>query len=166
MKTIYIAVLAILIYNGCKNDDNQYVVTEIKYLRNSELFNCSECNCFSISNIYSRNGFVIRDKETYDKYADSLRIFPVISKINCDTAQLMNIDFNKHSLIGISAGYGACDSINRNIYVDNKNQKVIYQIGIKEYNGVCIQIYLLSLNLVLIPRIPDNYKVYFKVYRN
>jgi hypothetical protein len=165
MKNISFIIITLLLILGCQEEnDNIYYLSEVVYLENNELFNCQ--TCFSISNINANSGLIITDDISYEKYADSMRIHPINPNIDCDTATLVFIDFNKYSLIGIFTGYGACDTIKRNIINDEKNKKIIYDIDIKEYTGSCIKIYILGLNLALIPKIPDNYKVDFTVNRH
>jgi len=164
MKNIVMIIITLVLISGCRKDNDTIdQFSDAIYLENNELFNYQ--TCFSISNINTNSGFIITDDNTYTKYADSMRIHPINSSVDCDTATLINIDFNKYSLIGITTGYGACDTIQRNILYDEKNRKIIYNIDIKEYTGGCILIYILSLNLALIPKIPDDYKVEFTVNR-
>lgn len=164
MKNISL-IIALLLILGCKEEnDNIYQLSDVVYMENYELFNCK--TCFSIININANAGFVVTDYISYKMYADSMRIHPVNLNVDCDTATLVYIDFSKYSLIGIFTGFGACDTINRKIFNDENNKKIIYDIDIKEYTGSCIMIYVLSLNLALIPKIPDNYKVDFTVNRH
>jgi len=52
------------------------------------------------------------------------------------------------------------------IFNDEKDKRIIYNIDIKEYTGSCIEIYILNLNLALISKIPENYIVEFTVNRH
>jgi hypothetical protein len=163
MRILYVLLMTLFFTAGCNKDgDKNFNLSATKYLKNKELFNC--VTCFSVINIHACSGFAIRNENTYNLYADSMRIHPLNS--NCDTATLLNIDFNKYTLIGIMTGLGACDSITRNIAVDNKNERINYNIDIKESKEPCNDMLYLPLNLMLIPKIPDNYNVVFKINRH
>lgn len=163
MKTIYfIAIISLLAISCEKESGNDYKVLNTVYMENKELFNC--VTCFSVVNIHARSGFVIKDNYTYKLYADSMRIHPLNS--NCDTATLINIDFNKYSLIGIMTAIGGCDSISKAITVDHITKETFYNVHIAECIGQRTEILYLPLNLALISKIPDNYKVEFTVNRN
>jgi len=163
MKTLYFIILIVLIDFGCKKDNDQYELTDLKYLKDPELYNCSNCICFSITGIYGRPGFIIRDNKTYKKYADSMRIFPINSKINCDTATLINIDFNRYSLIGMSLDFEAGDSIMKAVIVDNNNKNINYDITLKKLNRLLHTTLGITLNLALITKIPGDFKVKFNL---
>lgn len=163
MKIIYISCITLLIALSCnKEGGTNFKLSTIDYLETKDIFNYG--NCFLISNIHAESGFVIKDESTYQIYADSMRIQPL--NTNCDTATLTDIDFTKYSLLGILTGYGACDSITRDISVNNQQSKVIYSIDIKESTDTCIYIYVMSLNLALVSRIPDDFAVKFFVNRH
>jgi hypothetical protein len=163
MKKNYIILMIFLITIGCNKDgDTNFKLSTINYLENKDLFNY--VTCFSVSNIHARSGFVIRDEDTYQVYADSMRIQPL--NTNCDTSTLIYIDFNKYSLIGILTEHLACDSISRDISVDNQNKEILYSIDIKESDESCSYVLYIPLNLVLISKIPDNYQVEFIVNRH
>ena len=107
---------------------------------------------------------MIGNESTYQKYADSMRIHPLNS--NCDTATLKDIGFGKYTLIGILTAHGSCDSLSKEILMDNRNDKIIYTIDIGESLGPCIEILYIPLNLALISKIPEHYQVEFEVKRH
>ena len=161
MTRYILPVFLMLLVSCSKTIDSGYKTGNIVYLKNSKLFNSKPC--FSPSNIHAGSGFLISDVYSYAKYADSMRIYPYNS--DCDTATLCRVDFSKYSLIGIKTEYGACDSVYRRIEMDDRSRKLRYRIDIIESDDPC---YVLSvdLNLVLVPKLPDNYGVAFEVNRH
>lgn len=160
MNKLVILLILISILGCEKKSENTYQIETPVFLRNNEIFNST--NCFSIGNIDATNGFVINDSETYKAYEDSMRIY--LSNNDCDTATLVNFDFNKSTLIGIKVGYSASDSLSREIIVDNENQEIKYKIDIAiGVNPEHYLIYYLDLNLALIEKIPEDYDVVFQV---
>lgn len=157
-RTLPLLILSLLI-SCSKNSDSGYKTSDIVHLKNSELF--SSPNCFSLSGIHAGSGFLISDVYTYAKYADSMRIYPYNS--DCDTATLRRIDFSKYSLIGIMTTYGDCDSLYRNFNMDDRAHKLRYIIDITQYGGPCNDKLNMSLNLALVPKLPNNYSVEFEV---
>lgn len=161
MKKIFLLlVLAILLISCNKENNNPSELVDVKYINNSDLFNC--LSCFSPSNLSSK-GFIIKDEDSYNRLADSLRFHVYYPNLNCDTATLKQIDFNAFSLIGIVTSYGMCDSISKSILANSNRTKITYNIIIKEYSGFCIQILCVSLNFALVPKIPDDCTVNFYV---
>jgi len=59
-----------------------------------------------------------------------------------------------------------CDSLIREVTVDTSSKKYIYEINIKRYRETCSQILKLSMNWVLVPKLPSEYKVDFNVIVN
>jgi hypothetical protein len=163
MKYLYLILVVFSLFLGCQKENDFNECSDVIYLENKELFN--SITCFSVGNINAKSGIVIKDDIPYKLFADSMRIHPLNTSVDCDTATLIDIDFNKYSLIGISTGYGACDNIKRNIFRDIVNKKIIYNIDIKEHKGRCIDLYIFNLNLALIPKISDTYVVEFNVNR-
>jgi len=148
---------------SCKKEmADEYQLNEVIYIQNTELFSYN--NCFSVLNIHAKSGIVIRDSVTYKMYKDSLIIHPY--NTNCDTSSLINIDFNKYSLIGISTDMSLCDTLTKSISTEDKNKLIKYTIDIKEYQGTCVRVLLFPLNFAIISKIPDNYNVEFNVIRH
>jgi hypothetical protein len=157
-KLLFLGVLAFLLFSCKKENNSPSEFVDAKYITPGELFNC--ITCFSPSNLNS-NGFVIKDENSYKKFADLLRIYPYNPNINCDTATLKPIDFNKYSLIGMFTSFGACDSINKSILINSNRTKITYSIFIKKYSGDCVSMLGVSLNFALISKIPDDCTVDF-----
>ena len=114
-------------------------------------------SCFSFELI--PNEVVINDSVSYKALEDSMlvRTFP-----GCDTAHFVHIDFNTNTLIGKKIGMGVCDSICREIVADTVQKKYIYTIRHKQFvGGICGGAYKISMNWVLVPKLPDGYKVEF-----
>ena len=166
IKANLFLVVALLILFGCQREtESVYELTDITYMQNNEWFNCQ--GCFSIGQINLHSGFVIRDENTYRMYEDSMKIYPISDPpVDCDTATLVSINFNEYTLLGMATSHGACDTLTRKIWKDEVNNKIVYDIDIKEYTGGCVLILYMPLNLVLIPKIPDDYFVEFTVTRH
>jgi hypothetical protein len=116
--------------------------------------------CFSgdISTEYDE--YIFRNNNSFQNYGDQSRINPI--NINCDTAQLPNIDFSKFSLLTkITIGGGCNANYERTITKDTKNKKIIYQIT-ATYNGHCYM-QIINRNWVVTPKIPDDYTIVFNV---
>lgn len=106
------------------------------------------------------NEIIITDNETYQTFGDSIRIHP--ANVDCDTAKLPYIDFNKYSLLGKRTNGGGCSAkYDRKILKDIENKKIIYQISVV-YEGNC-KMLLGSMNWAYIPKLPNDYKVEFKL---
>ena len=162
MKKIYFWSIVLLIIIGCKKEEEQFTaLPDIIYWTQPPLFSCN--TCFSILNLKPDEGFVIRTIEAYNQLADSLRIHPYNPAINCDTATMTPIDFSRFTLIGLPTSFGICDSISKTILTNAGQTKIAYTVHIKKYHGICGAVMVVSLNLVLIPKIRDKCTVYFKV---
>jgi hypothetical protein len=104
--------------------------------------------------------FVFRDNFSFQEFGDIVRIYP--ANLNCDTAALPGINFSKYSLLTMSTnGCGCSATYQRKVLKDIENKKIIYQISIN-YEGTC-KMLLGSRNWAIIPEIPDNYTVVFKL---
>ncbi len=104
--------------------------------------------------------YVFRDNDSFQDFGDIVRIYPANS--NCDTANLPNIDFSKHSLLTKSTNGGGCSATyQRKVLKDTENKKIIYQILV-DYEGTC-EMLLGSRNWAIMPKISNNYTVEFKL---
>jgi hypothetical protein len=98
------------------------------------------------------DGIVI---ETDSQFLDLLGQIPNFS---CDTPQ---INFSENTLLGLYAD-GACDvAFQRNVKIDALNQQYVYTVKVKEC-GSCLSLGY-STNLVLVPKLPQNWTVEFIV---
>jgi hypothetical protein len=106
------------------------------------------------------NEVIITDNESYLEYFNQKRIHPV--NLDCDTAKLPGINFNKYSLIGKYTQGGGCDVNYHREIIDNKSKnKIVYTIK-AEYTGNC-SVLIFNMNWALIPRLKENYNVEFIV---
>ncbi len=158
MKTIIITVLFLFTLAACgKNDDGIVDLTQqVKFN-----LNYFPDPCFSSG--YLRNkvdGVIITDNESYQKFADSIKL----NAFDCDTAILAYIDFNSYSLIGKFTGGAGCgdEKFKRQIYDDKKNKKIIYKLTVT-YSPPPCRVGTYSMNWALIPKIKNNYMVEFQV---
>ena len=116
--------------------------------------------CFSGTPAGLDTEVIITDNESYLEYFNQKRIHPY--NLNCDTAELPKIDFDKYSLIGKYTEGGGCEvSYNREI-IDNKTKnKIVYTIDV-EYSGSCLML-ITNMNWALIPKLKKDYNVEFIV---
>lgn len=144
----------ILIFSTCEKKDWDDITDQVIFpvlFRNP---------CFDIASLSRNNELIFRDKESFESYVDSMRIYPY--NLNCDTATVPDINFDKYTLVGKFTSGGGCDvEYKRNVFEDVNNKNIIYEIKIN-YTGLC-EMLITSMNWALIPRIPDNYSVEFKV---
>jgi hypothetical protein len=117
--------------------------------------------CFLFIDI--KTGYVINDDSSYQSIGESNKN---IYSADCTPIILPAIDFNSYTLLGIQTGMSECDSLIREVTVDTSSKKYIYEINIKRYRETCSQILKLSMNWVLVPKLPSEYKVDFNVIVN
>ncbi len=104
--------------------------------------------------------FVFRNNNSFQEFGDIVRIYP--ANLNCDTAKLPNIDFTKYTLLTKSTNGGGCSATyHRKVLKDTKNRKIIYEILVNS-ESTC-EMLLGSRNWAIIPKIPNNYSVDFKL---
>lgn len=133
-------------------------VTCHKYPRKGESGNHGEIvdnyklpDCYSPKSINGYNEFIIRSFDDLDTSA---------SYYNCIKGQ-PNLDFNVYSVIGKTVT-GDCNiKIRRELDIDHQNKQYIYTIRFKD-RGLCKKM-ALNHNLVIVPKIPNDYTVVFKV---
>ncbi len=78
---------------------------------------------------------------------------------------LESIDFNKHSLLGIALITDYCDrpeGLAHQLIKDTATKKYLFDISYRTPEGVCRRLGHWDV-WVLIPKIPDDYEVSFKV---
>lgn len=80
----------------------------------------------------------------------------------CKDFKLPPIDFSQYTLLGKYTEGGGCSiDFKRNVAWDDANKKVAYSIDIIEI-GACMKL-AVSMNWILVPKIPPNYNVIFEV---
>lgn len=114
--------------------------------------------CFFFNN--SKSGYVIDSDSLYQEIG---KLNKVSYFVDCDTVKLPSIDFTKNTLLGIQTGTTQCDSLSRSVIVDTVVKKYIYTINIIHFKELCSQELKVSMNWVLIPKVPYEYKVEFDV---
>lgn len=81
---------------------------------------------------------------------------------NCDINNFLKIDFSQHTLLGLDASGGGCDiGFERNVTKDDANKLYKYTVKVNKCGG-CKQ-EAISMNWVLVPKLPQDYKVEFEV---
>jgi hypothetical protein len=156
MKTKIIVLLFLIIQLvSCTKDNGTIEITDQCIFYDNLLGSC-------FSRIYDLgyDEIVIREIEEYEEFGEEIRFYP--ENPDCETANLPFIDFENYSLVSkYNSGSGCSQEYNRKIFEDIENKKIIYEILVT-YTGPCGML-LGSRNWVLIPRIPDNYSVEFKL---
>jgi hypothetical protein len=108
---------------------------------------------------YSSRQFVIRDAESFQQAirADGSRDW-------C-RKNLESIDFNKHSLLGITLVTDYCDrpeGLAHQLIKNTATKKYLFDISYHTPVGVCRRMGYWDV-WVVVPKIPDDYEVHFKV---
>ncbi|RYD83641.1 MAG: hypothetical protein EOP53_00265 [Sphingobacteriales bacterium] len=104
--------------------------------------------------IYSKKReFLIRNDSEL-KSTIYIESFPI-----CDSVRLPEIDFSKYSIMGLGAGTNSGGGYLRTILRNDAKKKVIYQI----YANTCTynKVDFSSSNMVIIPKVPDDYTAEF-----
>jgi hypothetical protein len=84
---------------------------------------------------------------TYDEFLTTCNVFP-------------DVDFSQYSLLGYHAtGTGCQVAFERHVYRDDANKVILYELEVIE-KGTC-QTAVRDRNLILVPRIPSEYRVTF-----
>jgi len=105
------------------------------------------------------NEYVINSEQEYRELLNHK-----ISTPKCADFQLPPIDFSQYTLLGKYAYGGGCSvNLERRVYKDEANKRIIFSIRVIE-KGPC-DVLVGRMNWVLIPKIPSDYEVIFKVER-
>jgi hypothetical protein len=109
---------------------------------------------------YDRSkGYVIRNDSEYRQLREAI----VINSISgCDTVSLPAIDFNKYTLLGYYLSRGCTLEVDRQVVNDVPNKKYIYSLKIHNTTTLCRSL-VISMNWVLVPKLPGDYTVDFVV---
>jgi hypothetical protein len=110
--------------------------------------------------IYSKkNEFLIRNDSELASILYVEKTFPI-----CDSVSLPKIDFNQYSLIGLRAGTNGGGSFLRTATRNDAEKKIYYEV----YPNTCSfdEVGRSSYNMVLIPKVPDNYTIEYKIRKD
>ncbi len=151
-------IIIFLIYTGggcCidepYNNENKGEIIKGYSFNGLDLLNCLEMN----------QEIIIRSKEEYDDFLSILMNCPY----NKDKDSLnfnADIDFEKFSILGKLIETNDCNGyFIREVTIDKDNQLITYEIT-KKKCGSCKE-NMANINCVVIPSIPNNCKVVFKV---
>jgi len=104
---------------------------------------------------------IIRNQNEFEDYGDKI----INNDNRCEAANLPIIDFSEYSILSKITQDGCCsDMYTRLILKDYELKKITYKIDV-EYFGSCEKL-CFNYNLVLVPKIPEDYKVEFIVNGN
>jgi len=150
---IYISFMLMFCLTSC--EDQMTADDEFEYLESGFMGMC-------FWGLYN-NGYqevIIKDEQSYQNFGDSVRI--EIYNLDCSTATLPNIDFNKYFLIGKPTDGGGCSATyDRQIIVNEEDKNLIYKIDV-DYSGFCAML-ITNMNWVLIPYKYFDYSIEFQV---
>lgn len=142
-----VALVTILVA-GCIQQFNQ---NEIQFTDMNE-----ELTCISPSDLRDSE-FIINSDEKYQALLDYKS-----PSSRCENFELPPIDFTQNTLLGKYAQGGGCSiDFVRKVYKDDSNKKIIYSIKVVE-EGLC-EMLGMSMNWILIPKVPFDYSVEFEV---
>ena len=99
-------------------------------------------------------------QQTRLEYPEKYQTIPLISYENffasCNV--FPNVDFSRFSVLGYQvSGTGCSVSFEKNVYRDDQNRSILYELTVFE-EGRC-ELDFSSRNLIMVPRIPSNYSV-------
>ena len=152
---LLVSILILILPLSCRKviqDVNHNAEKALKAIYDPPLYG----SCFGILAIGQE--YVINDSVAYKNLEDTMR-----NKTSpaCDTAHFANIDFKSYTLIGKQVDLSLCDSISREITVNATQKKYVYIIRVKRHVGFCASVLKITMNWVLVPKLPDDYKVDF-----
>lgn len=103
--------------------------------------------------------FVINNQDAYKTILSYRKSDSV-----CKNFAFLEIDFSEKTLLGKYTFAAGC-SINfiRHVFRDNSSKEIIYSINVSEIGRCEKAVY--SMNWILIPKIPSDYKVKFEVVK-
>jgi len=138
--------------SSCENSDTIDGIIDTVY----DLGNCYQ---------YMRDtSYVISDIVEFKKLKNEIDSAFYAQNSQCDTAQLIVPDFTKYSLLAYFTEVKACDAAyKRTVLNESALHKYIYTIEI-EACGNCTYM-IPNMNWVLVPKLPENYTVEYKVLR-
>jgi hypothetical protein len=152
MKQMTLLII-LLSFLSCEKEGSNFKDVDVTSLE-TELA-CFACKLDECSNNCE---FVINDNDSY-LLLDSLKS----DSEDCNSSQLPDIDFNKKTLIGKCTLVSGCGETkySRKVEISDSDRKYIYTIQI-DTSGLahCIKN---NMNWILVPKIPSNYSIEFKV---
>lgn len=81
-----------------------------------------------------------------------------------DGVHYQAIDFSKYSVLEKEIRAGGCSAVcERNVSKDTKNKKIVYTITVHQC-GKC-KMMIMNWNWVLVPKIPEDYTIEYKVIK-
>ncbi len=135
-----------------------FLITCHKYPRKGESGNHGDIidnyklpDCYGAKSTNGNNEYIIKSFDDLDTSR---------SYYNCVKGQ-PNIDFSVYSVIGKTIKGGCELKFRRELQIDHQNKQYIYTINFKD-RGTCKKL-VSNDNLVIVPKIPNDYTVIFKV---
>jgi hypothetical protein len=97
--------------------------------------------------------YVIEDQAAYEEIVGS-----------CTEEELPAIDFDRHTLLGLTTGATGCDRYYwRSVYAQPGRQRYLYTVEITECGGC--EPWVVRTHWVVVPKVPDEYDVKFLIRR-
>ena len=95
--------------------------------------------------------FIIRSQEELDS---------LYREFECDSKEDAGIDFSESTLLGMYTSGGGCNiQFIREVERDEENKRYVFTVKIREC-GICAMLGI-SMNWVLVPRLPETWTVEF-----
>jgi len=140
------------------SQNNQDIFSEVGNLEEIE-FQDFDLQCLGLCGIQE---FVLRSQEDYQKEIDNSPDLYPNPLLYCLDYDFPSIDFNEYTLLGKGVVGGGCDNnINKRVFKDEINKRVVYQIE-SEFIGPCEKI-ICESNFILIRSISSDYEIVFEV---
>jgi len=112
--------------------------------------NYSPPDCYSI-NTYTNNACIVK----------SIADFDTVHQAHC-VPRPFEFDFTKYSILGNTITYGCHVRIIRELVIDHDIKQYQYTVKYKD-GGICARLGI-GFNMVIVPKIPEDYSVVFKVH--
>jgi len=106
--------------------------------------------------------YVINDIVNFQNLRSKMDSLFLSENTACDTATLIAPNFEKYTLLACFAEGQGCDAaFKRTVLADETQHKYTYTIEVEECGNCSYKIP--SMNWVLVPKLPENYTVEFKI---
>jgi hypothetical protein len=109
---------------------------------------------------YVHDGRYVIDDTTQYKSVMETFYMDTLNYPECQDSFLISINFEKKTLLGYRVCGSGCETIfTREVFLDEPNQKYVYEVLVKEV-GACEPLRC-QMNWVLVPKLPEGYFVEF-----
>jgi len=150
MKTKFLFFLAALfVLTSC---NKEILCTDQEDENKGDIVENFQIDCFfSIPN----DQMVIRNQEEYTTFSAS-----VVNNTQSSNCDFPTIDFEKHSLVGLTTQGSGCSRSYVRSFSESENQTYLYDVKVREC-GQCEPLEI-NHNLILVPKLKEGWTVRFQ----